>query len=346
VVAREMPPWSADPRHGTFSNDPRLSELEIDTIARWVDAGAPKGDLAQLPPLPKFAEGWTIGEPDAVFTMQEEYKVPAEGTVPYLYFRIPTNLKEDRWVQAYEVRPGNRSVVHHVIANAQPGGGNLQDERTPGRVGLGGVTPNKPGVVLPKGVARLLKAGSEIVFQMHYTTNGQETTDRTSIGLIFAKEPPQKMSRGNNILNAGFLIPAGVANHEVRASRTFNEDTLLTDLTPHMHMRGKDMIYTAFYPDGPLRDPAGSAEVGLQLAAHLPAGGAQAAAEGHQARGGRALRQLQRQPVQPRPRQGRALGRPDVGRDDDRLLHDAPRSERRRAGPHELRSLVPLPSFF
>jgi len=250
VVAREMPPWSADPRHGTFSNDPRLSELEIDTIARWVDAGAPKGDLAQLPPAPKFAEGWTIGEPDAVFTMQEEYKVPAEGTVPYLYFRIPTNLKEDRWVQAYEVRPGNRSVVHHVIANAQPGGGNLQDERTPGRVGLGGVTPNKPGVVLPKGVARLLKAGSEIVFQMHYTTNGQETTDRTSIGLIFAKEPPQKMSRGNNILNAGFLIPAGVANHEVRASRTFNEDTLLTDLTPHMHMRGKDMIYTAFYPDG------------------------------------------------------------------------------------------------
>ena len=99
-------------------------------------------------------------------------------------------------------------------------------------------------------MARLLKAGSEIVFQMHYTTNGQETTDRTSIGLIFAKEPPQKMSRGNNILNAGFLIPAGVANHEVRASRTFNEDTLLTDLTPHMHMRGKDMIYTAFYPDG------------------------------------------------------------------------------------------------
>jgi mono/diheme cytochrome c family protein len=250
VVAREMPPWSADPKHGKFSNDPRLSEAEIDTIARWVQAGAPKGDLQQLPPMPKFAEGWTIGEPDVIFTMGEEYKIPAEGTVPYLYFRIPTNLKEDRWVQAYEVRPGNRSVVHHVIASAQPGGGNIQDERTPGRVGLGGITPNKPGVVLPKGVARLLKAGSEIIFQMHYTTNGLETTDRTSIGLIFAKEPPQKMSRGNNILNAGFTIPAGAPSHEVKASRTFNEDTTLIDLTPHMHMRGKDMTYTAYYPDG------------------------------------------------------------------------------------------------
>jgi hypothetical protein len=250
VVAREMPPWSADPRYGKFRNDPRLSEQEIDTIARWVDAGAPRGDMKDLPAPPKFAEGWTIGEPDAVFTMQEEYKVPAEGTVPYLYFKIPTNLTEDKWVQAYEIRPGNRSVVHHVIANAQPAGGNAADERTPGRVGLGGLTPNKPGVVLPKGVARLLRAGSEIVFQMHYTTNGVEATDRTSIGLIFAKEPPAKMTRGNNILNAGFAIPAGASNHEVRASRTFNEDTVVVDFTPHMHVRGKDMTYTAHYPDG------------------------------------------------------------------------------------------------
>ena len=250
VVAREMPPWSADPRHGKFRNDPRLSDQEIETISKWVDAGSPKGDLSQLPAPPKFAEGWTIGEPDVIYTMQEEFKVPAEGTVPYLYYKIPTNLTEDKWVQAYEIRPGNRAVVHHVIASAQPPGGSAQDERTPGRIGLGGVTPNKPGVVLPKGVARRLRAGSEIIFQMHYTTNGMETSDRTSIGLIFAKEPPVKMSRGNNILNAGFLIPAGAANHEVSGSRVFNEDTTLLDMTPHMHMRGKDMVYTARYPDG------------------------------------------------------------------------------------------------
>lgn len=250
VVAREMPPWSADPRYGKFRNDPRLSDQEIEIVSRWVEGGAPKGNLEELPPVPTFAEGWTIGEPDAVFTMQEEYKVPAEGTIPYLYFKIPTNLAEDKWVQAYEIRPGNRSVVHHVIASAQPPGGNAQDERTPGRIGLGGVTPNKPGVLLPKGVARRLRAGSEIIFQMHYTTNGMETTDRTSIGLIFAKQPPLKMSRGNNVLNAGFAIPPGAPNHEVRASRVFNEDTTLLDMTPHMHMRGKDMTYTVHYPDG------------------------------------------------------------------------------------------------
>jgi mono/diheme cytochrome c family protein len=250
VVAREMPPWSADPRYGKFKNDPRLSEQEIETISRWVAAGAPKGDLKDLPATPKFAEGWTIGEPDAVFTMQETHKIPAEGTVPYLYFSIPTHLTEDKWVQAYEIRPGNRAVVHHVIASAQPSGGNAADERTPGRIGLGGVTPNKPGVVLPTGIARRLRAGSEIIFQMHYTTNGMETTDRTSIGLIYAKQPPTRMTRGNNVLNAGFLIPAGAANHEVRASRTFNEDTTVVDMTPHMHMRGKDMTYTVTYPDG------------------------------------------------------------------------------------------------
>jgi hypothetical protein len=182
--------------------------------------------------------------------MQEEFKVPADGTVPYLYFKIPTNLTEDKWVQAYEIRPGNRAVVHHVIASAQPAGGSAQDERTPGRIGLGGVTPNKPGVVLPKGVARKLVAGSEIIFQMHYTTNGMETTDRTSIGLIYAKEPPARMTRGNNVLNAAFVIPAGAANHEVRAGRVFNEDVTLVDMTPHMHMRGKDMTYTVHFPDG------------------------------------------------------------------------------------------------
>jgi mono/diheme cytochrome c family protein len=250
VIAREMPPWSADPRYGKFRNDPSLTEAEIATIARWVDAGAPKGDLRELPPLPKFADGWTIGEPDAVFTMQQEYKVPAEGTVPYLYFRIPTNFTEDKWIQAYEIKPGARSVVHHVIANAQPPGGTAGDERTPGRVGLGGVTPNKPGVVLPKGVARRLPAGSEIVFQMHYTPNGVETTDRTSIGFVFAKEPPLKLSRGNSVLNPAFVIPPGASNHEVRASRVLSEDALLLDMTPHMHMRGKDMTYTAHYPDG------------------------------------------------------------------------------------------------
>jgi hypothetical protein len=250
VVNREMPPWSADPAHGRFKNDPSLPQKEIDTIVAWVDSGAAKGNDGDMPPTPQYVDGWTIGTPDAVFTMAEAYSVPAEGTIPYQYIRIPTNLAEDRWLQAIEIRPGDRRVVHHVIASAQPAGGNARDERTAGRTSLGGITPNKPGVVYEPGVARLLRANSEIILQMHYTTIGEATTDRTSVAVIYAKEPPQRMIAGGNIMNFRFAIPPGAASHEVSASRTFADDVLLLTMTPHMHVRGKDMTYTAKYPDG------------------------------------------------------------------------------------------------
>ncbi|MGH9803201.1 MAG: ascorbate-dependent monooxygenase, partial [Blastocatellia bacterium] len=110
VTQRSMPPWSADPKHGEWANDPSLSQQEIDTISAWAAAGAPKGDDKDLPTAPKFATGWTIGEPDAVVEMTEEYTVPADGTVPYLYFSMPTKFTEDKWIQAMESRPGNRTV--------------------------------------------------------------------------------------------------------------------------------------------------------------------------------------------------------------------------------------------
>ena len=250
VTARVMPPWSADPAHGEFENDPRLSDKEIATIAAWVDAGAPKGDPKDIPAPPTFPDGWTIGEPDVVFAMTEEFTIPANETIPYQYFRIPTNFKEDKWVKAYEVRPSNRAVVHHVIASAQPAGFGVRDERAAGRVGLGGITPNKPGVVLGPGIARKIPAGADIIFQVHYTAIGVETKDRTSIGLIFAKEPPTKTTGGGQILQARFEIPPGAENHEVTGNRVIPEDTWLTDMMPHMHVRGKSMKYTATYPDG------------------------------------------------------------------------------------------------
>jgi hypothetical protein len=249
-----MPPWSADPHYGKFSNDPSLSQKEIDTIVSWVDAGAPKGDDKDLPPAPKFAEGWTIGKPDVVLTMQEEYSIPADGTVPYLYFTIPTGFKEDKWIKAMEIKPGNRTVVHHVIAFTQEPGatrrGDAGGEAQRGRGQLGGITPNKTGVVFGPGTARLIKAGSNIVFQMHYTTNGEATKDRTSIGLVFTTEPPTRTLVTGNALNSRFVIPPGEGNHEVKSSTTFKEDVHLTSFMPHMHFRGKDFIYTAVYPDG------------------------------------------------------------------------------------------------
>jgi hypothetical protein len=250
VVAREMPPWSAEAPHGMFRNDPSLSQKDIDTITSWVDAGAPKGDDRDLPPAPTYVEGWTIGTPDAVFTMTEPFQVPADGTIPYQYIRIPTNLAEDRWIQAIEFKPGDRRVVHHIIASAQPVGGDASNERTAGRTSLGGITPNKPGVTFAPGIARRLPAHSEIILQMHYTTVGEPTTDVTRVGVIFAKQPPTKMIAGGNVLNFRFAIPPGAANHEVRAERTFADDTLLTTMMPHMHVRGKSMTYVAHYPDG------------------------------------------------------------------------------------------------
>ena len=253
VIERSMPPWSADPHYGKFSNDPSLSQKEIDTIVAWVDAGSPKGEDKDMPAAPKFVEGWTIGKPDVVLSMQEGHAIPADGTVPYLYFTIPTNFKEDKWVQAMEIRPGNRAVVHHVIAFVQAAGVGQKgavSESQQGRGQLGGITPNKTGVVFAPGTARLVKAGSNIVFQMHYTTNGEATTDRTSIGLVFAKEPPTRTLVTGNALNARFVIPAGAESHEVKSSKTFNEDVHLTSFMPHMHFRGKDFVYTAVYPDG------------------------------------------------------------------------------------------------
>jgi hypothetical protein len=255
VVERSMPPWSADPHYGTFSNDPSLSQKEIDTIVAWVDGGAVKGEDKDLPPVPKFTDGWTIGKPDVVLTMKEEHAIPADGTIPYLYFTIPTGFTEDKWIQAMEIRPGNRAVVHHVIAFTQEPGKSRRDpqgegETQRGRGQLGGITPNKTGVIFAPGTARLIKAGSNIVFQMHYTTNGQATTDRTSIGLIFAKEPPTKTVITGNAMNTRFAIPPGNSAYEVKSSTTFKEDVHLNSFMPHMHFRGKDFTYTAVYPDG------------------------------------------------------------------------------------------------
>jgi hypothetical protein len=250
VVARQMPPWGADPAHGTFKNDPRLTQQEIDTISAWVDAGAPRGDDKDLPPVPSFVDGWTIGKPDAVFTMEESFEIPASGTIPYKYFRVPTGLTEDKWIQAIEIHPGARTHVHHVIAFTQPAGQPLNPGGALGPTNIGGVTPNKPGLTFEPGIARRLRGNQDIVLQMHYTTNGTAATDRTTVGIIYATQPPTKLAAGGMALNPRFVIPPNADNHEVTATQLIAKDTLLTSLTPHMHVRGKDMIYIAHYPDG------------------------------------------------------------------------------------------------
>ena len=351
VTTREMPPWHADRRYGVFRNDLSLTQAEIDTIAAWVTGGAREGDPTDLPPLPALTEGWQIGTPDMVFEMPVDYEVPTTGTVEYQYFDVPTNFTEDRWMQAGEARPGDRAHVHHIVVYVREPEPNtrprvvsvrpiLPEGQRPspqalralaaraGQRPVGGgdamlvnwaVGEDAP-VYLP-GTAKRIPAGSTLVFQMHYTTDGEPGVDRSKLGLIFAKQPPAREIRTGMILNPVFELPPGAANHEVEAEATFSADVNVWTMHPHMHLRGKDMTYTVTYPDGrseivlrvPRFDFGWQTDYWLAEPLLLPRGVEDARQ--------RPLRQLGGQPRESRPDRDGSLGRPDVGGDDDRLLH-------------------------
>lgn len=250
VVTRQMPPWHADGSYGQWENDRRLSQAHIDTITAWVDGGAKEGNAKDLPALPKFASGWQIGQPDQIFNMPQEYTVPAEGAVPYVYFTVPTNFKEDRYIQALEARAGNLSVVHHIVIYAREPG-NPQGRRMDIGTGiLGALSPGQTPFIAQPGSAKLVKAGSDLVFQMHYTPSGVATKDRSMVGLIFAKEPPRKIISTAAAYDVRFVIPPGIENYEIKAAYEFDQDAHIVSLMPHMHLRGKNITYRAVYPDG------------------------------------------------------------------------------------------------
>jgi hypothetical protein len=255
-----MPPWGADPGFAKYANDVSLTQGEIDTIAAWVDGGMPQGNAADLPPPPTFSEGWSIGEPDLVFTMREPITVPADGTMPYFYVTIPTNLKEDVWIRGVEYRPSNRRVVHHIIGELWEGTGTTPDpkprltrDRSKKEIGgIGGFVPGRLGTLYEDGVVRKIPAGAEIVLQMHYTTIGQPVIDQTQVGILLAKGPSasRREHGGGVIAPMKFVIPAGDPNYEVVEKKTFEKDTYLSSMYPHMHVRGKDATYKVVYPDG------------------------------------------------------------------------------------------------
>ena len=262
VLAREMPPWGADSSVRAYKNDASLTQTEIDTIAAWVDGGAPEGNAVDLPEVPQFAEGWSIGEPDLIFTMLEPFEVPADGTVPYSYVTVPTNLQEDIWISAHEFRPGDRRVIHHVIPSVleddgKPATGEvkLRRDRTRTRArgaSVGGYVPNRLGTVYADGVATRLPAGADIEAQMHYTTIGEPVSDVRGWGVVLTREPDSTLrrARGGQVANLTFAIEPGNADFAVTASRTIEEDTYLANMMPHMHVRGKSAKYTVKYPDG------------------------------------------------------------------------------------------------
>jgi mono/diheme cytochrome c family protein len=271
VARRAMPPWHADAPHGTFANDRRLADADRDAILRWVDAGTPLGNPSDLPPPPVFSGSWTIGTPDVVASMPRDFEVPAQGEVRYQYFEVPSGLTEDTWVQAIEILPGARDVVHHVLVYAREPG---VTSRPPairqradtastgarqGRASSGGgrslgalVATTAPGtnaITFPEGTALRLGAGTIFTFQMHYTPHGHAIRDRTRVGIVFAKEPPVEEIHASAFVNSRFMIPAGASDHRVDAELAFTEPVHIWALFPHTHLRGKRWEYRLVGPD-------------------------------------------------------------------------------------------------
>jgi peroxiredoxin/mono/diheme cytochrome c family protein len=251
-----MPPWYADPRYGKWSNDRRLSKEEKETLLAWLRSGTPKGDDKDRPAARKFPEGWQIGKPDVVLKMPRPFTVPAKapkGGVPYKYFSIQTDFGEDRWVERAEARPGAAAVVHHILVFLIPRGERFRPDG-PGNV-LCGMAPGDMPMILKPGFAKKIPAGARLLLQMHYTPNGKEQVDQSSIGLIFAKKPPKHRVLTKPIHNGWFMarwfaIPAGDDNYKIEADHTFTRDAHIVGFMPHMHLRGKDFKFEAISPDG------------------------------------------------------------------------------------------------
>lgn len=307
VAKRQMPPWHADPHVQTFKNDRRLTQAEIDTIVAWIDGGAKEGNAKDMPPAPKFEDGWNIGKPDAIIAMPEEYTLAASGPDEIQYFEVDPGFKEDKYVRLAEARAGNRQIVHHIIAFIVPpakgsdtmaklspeerrkmreqfekesifyqegnltkvkmdapvyddgcatpsGGGGFKRDGS-GRDGEGGLlvgwAPGMPPANWGAGVVKKIPAGSKIRFQLHYSkAAGSVQKDRSSIGLIFAHGPGEKLAMTKGVSNHYFKIPAGAEHHRVTACWTADRDLQLINTMPHMHLRGKAMEIKAIFPDG------------------------------------------------------------------------------------------------
>jgi len=263
-----------------------------------VDGGAKEGDAKDLPPAPQFFEGWAIGKPDAIISMPEEYALEAEGPDEYQYFDVPTNFKEDRYVQLAEARPGNRKIVHHIIAFIVPPGNPTLDKipkeqrdkmlemslrnspfyrdgflirmkpdqpvyddanQLPANLkGYNNVddflTAYAPGSsygAWEQGTAKRIPAGATIRLQVHYSkVAGTVEKDRSSVGMIFTKQPPEKLMKTRAVANIFFQIPPHAERHKVIGVWKPSLDITVYSLLPHMHYRGTAMEYKVFYPDG------------------------------------------------------------------------------------------------
>jgi len=270
VEMKIMPPWFADQRYGHFSNDTSLTERQIATIVEWASHEAPAGNPHDAPPPRRWAEGWNIPPPDVVVKMPKPVKIPAQGEVEYTYEIVPTRFAEDRWVQMSEFRPGSPAHVHHAVVYIRPPDSTWlrhapigepftastladPDERREAHETTSDLllvyAPGSSPDQWPDGMAKFVPKGSDLVFQMHYTTNGTADDDQTSIGILFAKTPPKQRVITLQLNNHALIIPPGADDFRVEVQGTLPNDATLLSFFPHMHLRGKRFEYDILHGD-------------------------------------------------------------------------------------------------
>jgi hypothetical protein len=271
---RIMPPWIPSPGHEKFVAERWLTDRELALFKTWAETGRTRGDEADLPPAPKFAEGWRLGEPDLIVKMPEPFTVPADGPDLLQNFVIPLDLAEDKLVAAMEFHPGNTRVDHHAVlfldrsgaarkldqATPEPGYANFGGPGFLPSGALGGWSVGNTPRPLPNGMGRYVHKGADLVVQMHYHPSGKPESDQSEIGLYFVKKPvaeslkePAKLVGSIWMANYEMEIPAGEKGYRRSTSYTLPRDVILVGVVPHMHLLGKSMRVTALLPDNTVK---------------------------------------------------------------------------------------------
>ncbi len=247
---KRMPPWYADPHYGSFVGDRSLTVEQVRTVVHWIEAGAPRGDGPDpLESLAAPSSEWSLGEPDMVVEIPA-FDVPATGVVDYMYPQVPNPFNRDVWVRAIDIIPGDRTVVHHVLA------GVADPEAPRGRVfveqlaAFGGYSPGRNAVPFPADTGVLLRANARLNFQMHYTPNGKAKRDVTRVAYYLHKDPPKHEIRLQFLMTSSLRIPPFAKAHTESVTHLFDRDVMLHSLMPHAHLRGRAAKFVARFPDG------------------------------------------------------------------------------------------------
>jgi thiol-disulfide isomerase/thioredoxin len=254
IEAGIMPPWFAEKGSGPWRNDMSLPEGDHEKLKAWIESGMPKGDPNRAPAPIKFESGWTIGRPDAVFSLPEPVKIEASGVMPYVNINVPTGFTEDKWVERIEVVPGDRRAVHHVLVFVRTPADAPDSEAGDLRAELSGFfgvyVPGNSSLIYPDGLAKRIPKGAILRFQIHYTPYGQASQDQTKIGLVFAENPPRSEVQTASLANLFFSIPPGAQSHPVEAQIRVPRDVQILSFLPHMHVRGSAARYELQNPQG------------------------------------------------------------------------------------------------